>query len=242
MRKTGLGWRSLVTTALVLYGIGTASARTAEEKCQEQLYRAAGAYAKCQNRAQALWSSGQSLSAPKMRLCIKRYTDKWSRLQALFLGTGSTCDQARFTDLGSVVVDHLTSLTWEKKTDDGGVQDLNNLYSWSATGTAADGTLFTGLMAALNGAGLGGFYDWRAPSSAELQTIQNEAYLCLTQPCVVPDLDTSLTAAGNYWGSNTLSSDATQAWYADFQLGTIFVAGKTLASGAYGRGVRGGLF
>ena len=37
----------------------------------------------------------------------------------------------RFEDRGETVFDHQTGLEWEKKTDDGGIHDYRNSYTWS---------------------------------------------------------------------------------------------------------------
>ena len=40
----------------------------------------------------------------------------------------------RFEDRGLTVFDHQTGLEWEKKTDDGGIHDKDNTYTWSLEG------------------------------------------------------------------------------------------------------------
>jgi hypothetical protein len=60
----------------------------------------------------------------------------------------------RYIDDGDgTVTDNQTGLMWEKKTStcSGEVTCVNNAYSWSLTGTPADGTLFTTFIAGLNG-------------------------------------------------------------------------------------------
>ncbi len=49
--------------------------------------------------------------------------------------------------------------------------DLDNYYSWSAGGTAADGDAFTNFLDDLNSTGFAGQHDWRLPTLFELQTI-----------------------------------------------------------------------
>jgi hypothetical protein len=74
--------------------------------------------------------------------------------------------------------DNLTGLQWEQKTDDGSVHDRDDVYTWSTSGTAADGTAFTSFLATLNlsGACFAGHCDWRLPTPAELQAIQRAAF------------------------------------------------------------------
>ena len=66
------------------------------------------------------------------------------------------------------LTDNLTGLMWELATGTVGgtqtsdVKDVNAQYSWSSSGTAADGTMFTIFIAGLNG---GGYY---SPSAGQL--------------------------------------------------------------------------
>ena len=58
---------------------------------------------------------------------------------------------SRFCDNGDgTITDNQTGLMWEKKSDDGGIHDKDRTFSWSITGTAADGTAFTNFLATLN--------------------------------------------------------------------------------------------
>jgi hypothetical protein len=81
----------------------------------------------------------------RLAKCLVKYLASASKLP---------CDPPRFTDNGDgTVTDNVTALQWEQKTDDSGVHDRDNLYSWSASGTAADGSVFTSLLATLNQSG-----------------------------------------------------------------------------------------
>lgn len=86
----------------------------------------------------------------------------------------------------SCVRDNITGLVWEKKTDDGGLRDGDNTYSWYFTdenggyvgvlnGTDAACTLTNcnteAYVSAVNSAGLCGFYDWRMPTHEELMSL-----------------------------------------------------------------------
>lgn len=65
------------------------------------------------------------------------------------------------------ISDPTTGLMWEKKSNDGSVHDVDNIYTWTAVidGTAADGTAFTSFLAELNTPPcFAGYCDWRLPS------------------------------------------------------------------------------
>lgn len=92
-----------------------------------------------------------------------------------------TC-QARYVDNGdSTVTDNQTGLMWEAKTGTFGtantsdVHDVNKTYTWSLSGTAAEGTLYTSFLATLNSdassTGISACFanhcDWRIPNVVE---------------------------------------------------------------------------
>jgi hypothetical protein len=86
-------------------------------------------------------------------------------------GTGKPRRFLACTD-GLTVEDPETGLLWERKTTRVGVHDVSNLYTWSSTGTAADGTAYTVFLADLNTSpGFAGHTDWRLPFISELQSI-----------------------------------------------------------------------
>ena len=73
----------------------------------------------------------------------------------------------QFVDNGNgTITDRHTCLVWEKKDNAGGIHDLDNLYQWSSSGSAMDGSAFTVFLAALNGAAFAGHQDWRLPTAA----------------------------------------------------------------------------
>ena len=81
-----------------------------------------------------------------------------------------------YNDLGNgVIKDQRTGPFWEKKSDDSGVHDKDNYYSWTDDDTAPwpfDGTAATVFLATLNTAPcFGGFCDWRLPTITELTTL-----------------------------------------------------------------------
>jgi uncharacterized protein DUF1566 len=200
----------------------------------------------------------------------------------------SGCTSARFVDNGNgTITDNKTALIWEKK-DQGPGQcsvttgtacqqdsdcplgetcnlranphNVNNFYQWSSSGTAPDGSAFTGFLAQLNNCtrdddgsavsgGFAGHCDWRLPQIDELATILNTS--CTTAPCVIdPVFNTgctsgctvktcSCTGSSFYWSATTGSNFPAGAWGALFSHG--FVAFSVFKTGSgFVRAVRGG--
>jgi hypothetical protein len=113
------------------------AAPSAQEICMAGLLKAKAKYEKCV----ADWMSkeyggkapDQDKSVAKLaKKCRIKYAAEWTKLSSSPKLAGTTCDQARYEDNGNgTVTDHLTSLTWEKKSDDGGIHDKDNSYTWS---------------------------------------------------------------------------------------------------------------
>jgi hypothetical protein len=146
------------------------------------------------------------------------------------------------------VTDNQTGLMWEMQTSTcaGEVTCYTNSYTWSSSGTPADGTLFTSFIAGLNG---GDYYspsagqilnnnpavstcfanhcDWRIPTFAELNGIVSSVPGCGSgSPCIDPTFGP--TQASIYWSSSSLF-DNLQVWlvHFDFDDGTITPYKKT---------------
>jgi hypothetical protein len=145
----------------------------------------------------------------------------------------------RFTVNGDgTLTDNQTGLMWEMQTSicSGEVTCYFNVYSWSGSGSAADGRLFEVFLAGLNG---GDYYspsagqdvnaapkgpgscfakhcDWRIPTVVELQTIVDLG--CGSgPPCIDPAFGP--TQPSGYWSSSAVEGDPNSAWYVDFGAG-----------------------
>jgi hypothetical protein len=143
----------------------------------------------------------------------------------------------------AMVKDNQTGLIWENKTDDGGIHDKDNAYTWydpnlAATGgnpgTPGNGTDTRDFIDALNGAKFGGADDWRLPTVRELSTIVH-----------YDNWDPSINAVyfqntipRGYWTSTPYANDPGEVWsvYFGYGYGSYRLTSYTL----YARAVRGG--
>jgi hypothetical protein len=147
-----------------------------------------------------------------------------------------------FTDNGNgTITDNNTGLVWEKKGDNGGLHDKDNIYWWSGNG--ANETVWDWLED-VNQEGLGGAQDWRIPNARELLSIadfqsQWAVPAAFNTNCVagVTFLNGSCSFQSAYWTSTTQAGSPTLAWYVD-NYGSLNVSFKSGTSRA--RAVRGG--
>jgi len=243
VKVTARSW-ALVVAGLAVGWIGTAQAAKTEEQCQSALYKAAGAYANCQAKAQASFivtgDTEKLLQAASK--CRVKYASNWPKLQKKFTGTGTTCDQNRFTATATTVTDNLTHLTWEKKDATcPGAHCVDTLYAWSNAQTTADGNVFTEVLSVLNSGGcFEGQCDWRLPSRDELQTILADAYTgstCTTPACIDPAFGP--VRASGYWSVTSQSGSEDNAWVVLFNNGALSRDRKSIPTD-YARAVRGG--
>lgn len=132
------------------------------------------------------------------------------------------------------VLDNVTGLIWEVKTDDGGLHDKDWTYSWYSSDTASNGgnagTTNGGVCAdytncdtekfsAIVNAGLlCGYDDWRIPTTSELVSIVDGAD-SVSRPAL--DVEYFPNALGTlFWTSLTNGLDIDSAWYVDFNYGS----------------------
>jgi len=146
---------------------------------------------------------------------------------------------------GLTVADTASGLLWERKTGTVGSSvvcetapggcpdphDVNNLYEWSNTGTAADGNAYTDFLVQLNaGSGFAGHTDWRLPSFSELQSIQPGSGVCSGGPCIDPRFAGlgGPTYSASYWSVQGHPSLPFIAYAVSFFNGQVVNTTKTV--------------
>lgn len=128
------------------------------------------------------------------------------------------------------VKDNVTGLTWEIKTTDGGLHDMNNYYTWyepdnsknggnagtqnggSCKGSDCDTNAY---VKAVNAAGYCGYKDWRMPTRQELVSIVDFSR-------VNPAIDTTYfpnTKSYSFWSSSLSAAYSNNAWNVYFDNG-----------------------
>jgi hypothetical protein len=251
---SGMRISALATSLLVLSGANLAAAAAPpEHQCLAARFKAAGIYARCQTATKAVEETkGTTIAFLKAALrCQRQYAAKWVQLRRQFPGT--SCAQDRYLDNGDgTVTDTHTGLQWERKkkldgtTNASSPRDADNQYTWSASGSAADGTAYTDFLATLNGGCFAGHCDWRLPTFTELQTLVDPNQgVCAggSGACIDPVFGP--TSPEFYWTSSSRieSNLTTSAMLVDFgsliDLGKIGSLAKFRALGV--RAVRGGL-
>jgi len=105
--------------------------------------------------------------------------------------------------------DNVTGLIWEVKTDDGGVRDKDNTYTFAEAPTLAT---------AVNQTHLCGASDWRLPNRQELLSLVHYGR-------VNPAIDTAYfpnTRGTVFWSSSPYVGNAGYAWYVIFYDGNVY--------------------
>lgn len=234
--RTRVATAAMFAAGMLLAVVSVACAGlTPEQKCQKGRYAAAAKYAQCETNAfgQLFATNDLAKLQPALSKCRIKYVATWPKLRKSALGTGSTCDQNRFSANNVMVKDVLTGLEWEMQTDDGTEYDKDNVYVWAlAYGIFLREVNTTFVFP----------FAWRLPTVAELQTILlPEPYPCKTSPCIDPIFGP--TVAADYWSSTTLADNQLYAW-------GVFFGNAPVNAVSYGvensvenhvRAVRGGL-
>jgi Protein of unknown function (DUF1566) len=219
-----------------------------EQKCQADRAKAAGGYANCVLKALEKLKLVNNYVVYNVAAgrCVTKYAATWAKLQTKASGTGTTCDQARFEyNLDGTVMDWLTGLQWEQKTDDTTVHDKDNYYQWSNfSGGPADGDAFTAFLSALNsGACFAGQCDWRLPTRDELLTLVTPAFPGCSSggPCIDPVFGPTVAGPDlSYWSATTAEIGIPgYAYDVFFDAGSVQYHGKNV--GRFVRAVRSGL-
>ena len=157
----------------------------------------------------------------------------------------------------SCVRDNHTGLIWEEKSDDGGLRDKDNTYTWYNTdsttnggnagtqnGGICTGGIFcdtVGYVTAVNATGLCGASDWRLPTRGELTSIVDNGIFF---PAATIDgtyfRNTNANNYGNlsFWSSSPYVKGSDSAWSVDFADGSVIYYNKSRSD--YLRLVRGG--
>ncbi len=140
----------------------------------------------------------------------------------------------------SCVQDNVTGLVWEVKTDDGGLHDRLDTFTWyntdSATNGGASGDEGNGdtcygynsvepasycntqaYVARVNQAGWCGYHDWRMPTMEELRSLVDYSLLP-PGPTIDKDYFPNQFAS-EVWVSSASANSSSSAWVLDFAYG-----------------------
>ena len=148
-----------------------------------------------------------------------------------------------YTDNGDgTISDRNTNLMWEKLSDDGGIHDWDNRYTWQRA--------FNVKVALLNHEPcFAGYCDWRLPNRRELDSLVDAER---SAPSVAPAFSTpcepgcavtvcSCTALDAYWSSTTYADSPSFAWAVNFNVGDVNAFEKIPDIEFPVRAVRGGV-
>ena len=176
--------------------------------------------------AASLPDTGQTKSFTDTHGEDSDYQPKHPQLYTKLDDSGNVLDDS--ASEWAMVRDEVTGLTWEVKTDDDSIHDVDNLYTWQE---AQDG-----LIAQLNSDNFGGHSDWRLPTIKELFSIAHKG---LENPAIDQDYFQSIISSDSdgYWASTAYFDDPLSAWQIRFMYGDIYH--KDRSESNYACAVRG---
>jgi len=148
-----------------------------------------------------------------------------------------------YTDNGDgTISDNSTKLMWEKLSDDGGIHDWDNTYTWQRA--------FNAKIAVLNrDPCFAGYCDWRLPNRRELDSLVDADRKA---PAVAPAFNTactrgcsvttcSCTQLDYYWTSTSYADIPNFAWAVNCNVGDVSAFEKIPDIEYAVRAVRGGV-
>ena len=121
----------------------------------------------------------------------------------------------------SCVKDNITGLTWEVKTADGGLRDMNNTYTNYGDGRDGDTSSF---ITAVNLAKPCGYSDWRLPTVDELQGIVDYSAPnpSIESTWFVNTMTFNFIDYGAYWTSTQVTASPARTWFVGFNGGGVY--------------------